>query len=72
MDEEPSSGSMVRVKFRRSSGLGKAIFMVFGRESSVMSGHVRKVQEQKRGGRGGIRTLLNANLGGADFGLLRS
>jgi hypothetical protein len=56
----PSSGSMVRVKFRRSSGFGKAIFMVFGRESSVMSGEVRKVQEQKQGDR---------DLFGREFGL---
>lgn len=33
----PSSGSMVRVKFRMSSGLGKEILMVLGRESSVKS-----------------------------------
>jgi hypothetical protein len=33
----PSSGSMVRVKFKISSGLANVVFMVLGRESSVRS-----------------------------------
>jgi hypothetical protein len=33
----PSSGVMVRVKFRRSEGSGKLVFMVGGRSSSVRS-----------------------------------
>ena len=33
----PSSGSIVRVKFRMSSALGKEILMVLGRERSVKS-----------------------------------
>jgi hypothetical protein len=33
----PSSGSMVRVKFKISSGFANVVFMVLGRESSVKS-----------------------------------
>jgi hypothetical protein len=33
----PSSGSMVRVKFKISSGLANVVSMVLGRESSVKS-----------------------------------
>lgn len=40
----PSSGSMVRVKFRRSSGFGKWVFIVLGSESSVKSGDVSRCQ----------------------------
>lgn len=39
----PSSGSMVRVKLRMSSGLGKDIFIVEPRESSCKSLHPRRV-----------------------------
>lgn len=38
----PSSGSMVRVKLSRSSGLGKKTFMVLGSESSVRSMNISK------------------------------
>ena len=34
-----ASGVMVRVKFRRSAGSGKTVFMVDGRSSSVKSKH---------------------------------
>lgn len=36
----PSSGSIVRVKLRVSSGSGKSVFMVLGRESSERSASV--------------------------------
>ena len=46
MTKIPSSGSMVRVKLRRSSGFGKTIFIVFGRESSVMSRKMSQAHKQ--------------------------
>lgn len=39
----PSSGVMVRVKFRRSAGSGKLVIIVEGRSSSVKSYDQREV-----------------------------
>jgi len=47
----PSSGSIVRVKFRISSGLAKVVFMVVGRERSVKS--VDRTKGSARVSRGG-------------------
>jgi len=62
----PSSGSMVSVKFKRSSGFGNTIFIVLGRDSSVKSGSVSDTANPWPG-----ETFLDADLGGADFGFLR-
>ena len=53
MDSIPSSGSIVRVKFRISSGLAKVVFMVVGRERSVKS--VDRTKISARDSRGGGR-----------------
>lgn len=37
MDSIPSSGTMVKVKLRRSAGSGKVVFIVDGKSSSVRS-----------------------------------
>jgi hypothetical protein len=48
----PSSGSMVSLKFKRSSGFGKKVFMVFGNESSVKSKLERLIEWRHLSGRG--------------------
>jgi hypothetical protein len=45
----PSSGVMVRVKLRRSAGLGKLVTIVEGRSSSVKSyGEIDQLKSQSR------------------------
>ena len=72
----PSSGQMVRVKFSRSVGSGKCVVIVEGRSSSVRSRVPRRDQWrtlQRRDSNNTTsltRTFLHTNLGRASLGLL--
>ena len=61
-DGLPSSGSIVRLKFRISSSFGNSIFIVLGNESSVISRHEWALLM------GGWCTFLDTDLCSADSG----